>query len=80
MTVKEFLKNETWTVTRVNGKERKFMGDSAFGPLWKDFPKDVEVPPDLTLNSMKEVFEYINIKMENVVFDIREPKDFLNKE
>lgn len=60
-TLKEFLREQTWAVFRVDGFKRKFFGDTAFGPMWKDIPLEIEVPADLKLDSLKEVEEYLKV-------------------
>jgi hypothetical protein len=60
-TLKEFLTEQTWAVYRVDGSNRKFFGDTAFGPMWKDIPPEIEVPADLKLGSLKEVEEYLKV-------------------
>lgn len=58
-TLKEFLCSQEWAVYRVNGETRKFFGDTAFGPMWKDIPQEIQVPADLKLESLGEVEEYL---------------------
>jgi len=60
-TFKEFLREQTWAVYKVDGFKRKFFGDTAFGPMWKDIPQEIEVPADLKLDSLKEVEEYLKV-------------------
>lgn len=59
MTLVEFLLKETWAVYQVDGANRRYFGDTAFGPMWKDFPEVVEVPSDLTLPDLKSVQDYM---------------------
>lgn len=59
MDIKEFLRSQEWAIYKVDGAKRKFFGDTFFGPMWKDFPQDVEVPDDLNLFSIKAVTEYM---------------------
>lgn len=59
MDVKEYLFEEVWAIYQVDGAKRKFFGDSFFGPMWKNFPDDVEVPSELVLDSLEEVREYL---------------------
>jgi hypothetical protein len=59
LTLKEFLCTQEWAVYRVSGETRKFFGDTAFGPMWKDIPVEIEVPADLKLDSLGEVEEYL---------------------
>lgn len=56
---KEFLRQQEWAVYQVSGSQQKFFGDTAFGPMWKEFPKHIFVRPDLYLNSLEEVAEYL---------------------
>lgn len=58
MTLKEFLCNQNWAVYKVKG--HRFFGDTAFGPMWKDIPEDIEVPNDFNLDSLEEVENFIN--------------------
>lgn len=57
--LKEFLYMQEWAVYRVNGFDRKYFGDTAFGPMWKDIPIEIEVPADLKLDSLGEVEQYL---------------------
>lgn len=59
LTLKEFFLAQEWAVYRVNGETRKFFGDTAFGPMWKDIPQEIQVPADLKLESLGEVEEYL---------------------
>lgn len=59
-TLKGFLLKEEWAIYKVSGEKRQFFGDTAFGPMWKDLPKGMEVPSDLELTSLKEVKEYLD--------------------
>lgn len=61
MNIKEFLRSQEWVVYKINGSERKFFGDTYFGPMWKEFPKDMEIPSDLNLGTMDSVIEYLKI-------------------
>lgn len=59
MTLNDFLNTQEWAVYRLNGRTRKFFGDTAFGPMWKEFPPEVEVPVDLVLDSLLAVQTYM---------------------
>ena len=54
--VRNFLRLEEWAVYRV--KNGKFFGDTAFGPMWKNFPEDIDTS-GLELNSYREVREFL---------------------
>lgn len=60
--VKEFLleQRQNWAIYRVDGPNKKYFCDSYYGPMWKQFPDEVNVPPDLKLMSMSAVYEYLN--------------------
>lgn len=60
-TLKEYLREQPWAVYKIDGFKRKFFGDTAFGPMWKDIPLEIEVPADLMLDSLKEVEEYLKV-------------------
>jgi len=60
-TCKEYLREQGWAVYKVDGFNRKFFGDTAFGPMWKTIPEAIEVPADLKLNSLGEVEEYLKV-------------------
>lgn len=62
-TLKEFLYTQKWVVYKVDGKTRKFFGDSAFGPMWKDIPQEIEVPADLKLESLGEIERHFRNKL-----------------
>lgn len=57
--LKEFLKEQTWAVYRVDGFNRKFFVDTAFGPMWRIFPLEIEMPADLKLDTLGEVEQYL---------------------
>lgn len=59
MSLKDFLRNQEWAVYQVDGLKRKYFGDTFFGPMWKNFPEELDVPSDLKLNNLIEVKEYI---------------------
>jgi hypothetical protein len=62
MNIKEYLIPQNWVTWRIDGAKRKYFQDTAFGPMWKDFPPEVEVPPDLQLDSIEEIHEYLGVK------------------
>ena len=58
MTLTEFLRRQDWIVYRVDGKNRTYFVDTAFGPTWKTLPENVEVDPIVQLTNMTEVKVY----------------------
>jgi hypothetical protein len=54
--VREHLRRESWAVYRV--KDGRFFGDTAFGPMWKNFPDGMETG-DLHLDSYREVKAFL---------------------
>ncbi len=66
MDLKTFLSKQEWIVYRVDGQKRQFFGDTAFGPMWKEFSDEIIVPADLKLSSHKEVNKYLYEKEVNV--------------
>ena len=59
ITLKDYLNAQIWAVYKVNAEKRQFFGDTAFGPMWKDFPEEVLIPEGLVLDSYLEVEEYL---------------------
>lgn len=55
MTLKEFLLKEEWNVYQVSGSRRQFFGDTAFGPMWKDIPYNIEVTEEMFLETLRDV-------------------------